>query len=452
MSEVKQYDYIVIGGGSGGIASANRAAMHGAKVILFEGKEVGGTCVNVGCVPKKVMWYGAQVAETLNHYAAEYGFEVETKNFNFATLKANRQAYIDRIHGSYERGFDNNGVERVYEYATFVDAHTVEVAGQRYTAPHILIATGGHALYPEIPGAEYGITSDGFFELDAVPNRTAVVGAGYIAVEVAGVLHALGSETHLFVRQDRPLRNFDQEIIGTLTDYMTENGPTLHTHSIPKEVIKNADESLTLVLENGQRYTVDTLIWAIGRRPNVTGFGLEKTGVALNDKGFIAADEFENTNVSGIYALGDVTGKLELTPVAVKAGRQLSERLFNAKTNAKMDYKDVATVIFSHPAIGSIGLSEEAAVAEFGAENIKVYRSTFTPMYTALGTHRQPSKMKLVCLWEDEKIIGLHGIGYGVDEMVQGFSVAIKMGATKEDFDNTVAIHPTGAEEFVTMR
>ncbi|WP_161980913.1 glutathione-disulfide reductase [Streptococcus sp. S784/96/1] len=452
MSEVKQYDYIVIGGGSGGIASANRAAMHGAKVILFEGKEVGGTCVNVGCVPKKVMWYGAQVAETLNHYAAEYGFEVETKNFNFATLKANRQAYIDRIHGSYERGFDNNGVERVYEYATFVDAHTVEVAGQRYTAPHILIATGGHALYPEIPGAEYGITSDGFFELDAVPNRTAVVGAGYIAVEVAGVLHALGSETHLFVRQDRPLRNFDQEIIGTLTDYMTENGPTLHTHSIPKEVIKNADESLTLVLENGQRYTVDTLIWAIGRRPNVTGFGLEKTGVALNDKGFIAADEFENTNVSGIYALGDVTGKLELTPVAVKAGRQLSERLFNAKTNAKMDYKDVATVIFSHPAIGSIGLSEEAAVDEFGAENIKVYRSTFTPMYTALGTHRQPSKMKLVCLGEDEKIIGLYGIGYGVDEMVQGFSVAIKMGATKEDFDNTVAIHPTGAEEFVTMR
>lgn len=452
MSEVKQYDYIVIGGGSGGIASANRAAMHGAKVILFEGKEVGGTCVNVGCVPKKVMWYGAQVAETLNHYAAEYGFEVEMKNFDFATLKANRQAYIDRIHGSYERGFDNNGVERVYEYATFVDAHTVEVAGQRYTAPHILIATGGHALYPDIPGAEYGITSDGFFELDAVPNRTAVVGAGYIAVEVAGVLHALGSETHLFVRQDRPLRNFDQEIIGTLTDYMAENGPTLHTQSIPKEVIKNADESLTLVLENGQSYTVDTLIWAIGRRPNVTGFGLEKTGVALTDQGYIASDDYENTNVSGIYALGDVTGKLELTPVAVKAGRQLSERLFNGKTNAKMDYKDVATVIFSHPAIGSIGLSEEAAIAEFGVENIKVYRSTFTPMYTALGTHRQPSKMKLVCLGQDEKIIGLHGIGYGVDEMVQGFSVAIKMGATKEDFDNTVAIHPTGAEEFVTMR
>lgn len=452
MSEIKEYDYIVIGGGSGGIASANRAAMHGAKVLLFEGKEVGGTCVNLGCVPKKVMWYGAQVAETLNHYAAEYGFDVETKNFDFQVLKANREAYIDRIHGAYERGFDNNGVERIYEYASFVDAHTVEAGGKLYSSKHILIATGGHALYPDIPGAEYGITSDGFFELDEVPKRTAVVGAGYIAVEVAGVLHALGSETHLFVRQDRPLRTFDQEIVQTLVDVMADNGPSLHTQAIPKKVVKNTDGSLTLSLENGQDYTVDTLIWAIGRRPNVEGFGLENTGVALNDKGYIISDEFENTNVSGIYALGDVTGKLELTPVAVKAGRQLSERLFNGKSRAKMDYKDVATVIFSHPAIGSIGLSEEAAIETFGEENIKVYRSSFTPMYTALGTHRQPSKMKLVCLGQEEKIIGLHGIGYGVDEMVQGFSVAIKMGATKEDFDNTVAIHPTGAEEFVTMR
>ncbi|MBM7642433.1 glutathione-disulfide reductase [Streptococcus loxodontisalivarius] len=449
---VKEYDYIVIGGGSGGIASANRAAMHGAKVILFEGKAVGGTCVNVGCVPKKVMWYGAQVAETINHYAAEYGFDVEQKAFNFETLKANRQAYIERIHGSYERGFDSNGVERVYEYATFIDAHTVEVAGERYTAPHILIATGGHALYPEIRGAEYGITSDGFFELDQLPKRTAVVGGGYIAVEVAGVLNALGSETHLFVRQDRPLRNFDKEIITTLVDEMQVNGPQLHTYSVPKEVLKNEDGSLTLVLENGQRHIVDTLIWAIGRRPNITGYGLENTGVELNERGFIATDDFENTNVEGLYAIGDVNGKIELTPVAVKTGRQLSERLFNNKPNAKMDYKDVATVIFSHPAIGSIGYSEEAAIAEFGEDQIKVYRSSFTPMYTALGNHRQPSKMKLVTLGKEEKVIGLHGIGYGVDEMIQGFAVAIKMGATKEDFDNTVAIHPTGAEEFVTMR
>ena len=441
---VKEYDYIVIGGGSGGIASANRAAMHGAKVILFEGKEVGGTCVNVGCVPKKVMWYGAQVAETLHRYAGEYGFDVTINKFDFATLKANRQAYIDRIHGSYERGFDSNGVERVYEYARFVDPHTVEVAGERYTAPHILIATGGHALYPNIPGSEYGITSDGFFELDEVPKRTAVIGAGYIAVEVAGVLNALGSDTHLFVRKDRPLRTFDKDIVDVLVDEMAKSGPTLHTHANATEVVKNADDSLTISFDNGETITVDCLIWAIGRAANTSGFGLEKTGVKLTEKVTIYSDEFENTSVPGIYALGDVTGKLDLTPVAVKAGRQLSERLFNNKADAKLDYTDVATVVFSHPVIGSVGLTEEKAIAKYGEENIKVYKSSFTPMYTALGDNRQPSTMKLVTLGEDEKIIGLHGIGYGVDEMIQGFSVAIKMGATKADFDNTVAIHPTG--------
>ena len=449
---VKECDYIVIGGGSGGIASANRAAMHGAKVILFEGKEVGGTCVNVGCVPKKVMWYGAQVAETLHRYAGEYGFDVTINKFDFATLKANRQAYIDRIHGSYERGFDSNGVERVYEYAKFVDPHTVEVAGERYTAPHILIATGGHALYPNIPGSEYGITSDGFFELDEVPKRTAVIGGGYIAVEVAGVLNALGSDTHLFVRKDRPLRTFDKDIIDVLVDEMAKSGPTLHTHANATEVVKNADDSLTISFDNGETVTVDCLIWAIGRAANTSGFGLEKTGVELTERGNIYSDAFENTSVPGIYALGDVTGKLDLTPVAVKAGRQLSERLFNNKADAKLDYTDVATVVFSHPVIGSVGLTEEKAIAKYGAENIKVYKSSFTPMYTALGDNRQPSTMKLVTLGENEKIIGLHGIGYGVDEMIQGFSVAIKMGATKADFDNTVAIHPTGSEEFVTMR
>ena len=391
---VKEYDYIVIGGGSGGIASANRAAMHGAKVILFEGKEVGGTCVNVGCVPKKVMWYGAQVAETLHRYAGEYGFDVTLNKFDFATLKANRQAYIDRIHGSYERGFDSNGVERVYEYARFVDPHTVEVAGELYTAPHILIATGGHPLYPNIPGSEYGITSDGFFELDEVPKRTAVIGAGYIAVEVAGVLNALGSDTHLFVRKDRPLRTFDKDIIDVLVDEMAKSGPTLHMHANATEVVKNADDSLTISFDNEETITVDCLIWAVGRAANTSGFGID----------------------------------------------------------AKLDYTDAATVVFSHPAIGAIGLTEEKAIAKYGAENIKVYKSSFTPMYTALGDNRQLSTMKLVTLGEDEKIIGLHGIGYGVDEMIQGFSVAIKMGATKADFDNTVAIHPTGSEEFVTMR
>lgn len=449
---VKQYDYIVIGAGSGGIASANRAAMYGAKVVVFEGQDIGGTCVNLGCVPKKVMWYGAQVADVLNHYAADYGFEVTTNHFDFATLKANRQAYIDRIHASYNRGFANNGVELVQAYARFIDAKTVEANGERYTAPHILIATGGHAVIPDLPGAEHGITSDGFFALDAVPSRVAIVGAGYIAVEIAGVLHALGSDTHLFVRQHAPLRNFDSFIIDGLVEEMTKNGPTLHTFSVPKEVIKNADGSLTLLLENGQSHTVDCLIWAIGRRPNVTGFGLETTGITLDERGYIATNDREETNVSGIYALGDVNGKIELTPVAVAAGRRLSERLFNGKTDFLMDYENVPTVVFSHPAIGTVGLTEDKAKTIYGEEQVKTYTSTFTAMYTALADHRQLSKMKLVVVGDDEKIVGLHGIGYGVDEMIQGFAVAVKMGATKADFDTTIAIHPTGAEEFVTMR
>ena len=254
------------------------------------------------------------------------------------------------------------------------------------------------------------------------------------------------------MRKDRPLRTFDKDIVDVLVDEMAKSGPTLHTHANATEVVKNADDSLTISFDNGETITVDCLIWAIGRAANTSGFGLEKTGVKLTEKGTIYSDEFENTSVPGIYALGDVTGKLDLTPVAVKAGRQLSERLFNNKADAKLDYTDVATVVFSHPVIGSVGLTEEKAIAKYGAENIKVYKSSFTPMYTALGDNRQPSTMKLVTLGEDEKIIGLHGIGYGVDEMIQGFSVAIKMGATKADFDNTVAIHPTGSEEFITMR
>ncbi|MFC3931275.1 glutathione-disulfide reductase [Streptococcus dentapri] len=448
----KKYDYIVLGGGSGGIASANRAAIHGAKVLLIEASEIGGTCVNVGCVPKKVMWYGAQIAESIHKYAGEYGFQVGDINFNFATLKQNRQDYIERIHSSYEQGFEANGVEVLNAYATFIDGHTLEANGETYTAPHILIATGGHALLPDIPGSEYGITSDGFFDFDQVPERVAVVGAGYIGVEIAGILHTLGSDAHLFVRRDRPLRNFDNYITDTLMEEMEKDGPTLHKYSIPTEVRKNNDGSLTLVFEDGQEHSTDVIIWAIGRVANTKGYGLENTGVALSAKGFIQTDEYENTNIPGIYAIGDINGKLELTPVAVKAGRQLSERLFNNKVTAKLDYTNVPTVVFSHPAMGKVGYTEEAAIKKFGADQIKTYTSSFTSMYSALADHRQVARMKLVVQGPEEKVIGLHGIGYGVDEMIQGFAVAIKMGATKEDFDNTVAIHPTGSEEFVTMK
>ncbi|MGL4191244.1 MAG: glutathione-disulfide reductase [Vibrio sp.] len=446
------FDYLCIGGGSGGIASANRAAMYGAKVALIEAQDLGGTCVNVGCVPKKVMWHGAQIAEAMHLYAKDYGFDVEVKNFNWATLIASRQAYIGRIHQSYDRVLGNNKVQVIKGFARFIDSKTVEVNGERYTADHILIAVGGRPTIPNIPGAEYGIDSNGFFELTEQPKRVAVIGAGYIAVEIAGVLNALGTETHLFCRKQSPLRSFDPLIIDTLVEVMNAEGPQLHTHSVPKQVVKEADGSLTLHLENGQTYNVDTLIWAIGRHPATDAINLAATGVATNEQGYIKVDAWQNTNVAGIYCVGDIMdGGIELTPVAVKAGRQLSERLFNNQPNAKMDYQLVPTVVFSHPPIGTIGLTEPQAIAQYGAQNVKVYQSSFTAMYTAVTAHRQPCKMKLVCVGPEQTVVGLHGIGFAVDEMIQGFAVAIKMGATKADFDAVVAIHPTGSEEFVTM-
>ncbi|QYK05169.1 glutathione-disulfide reductase [Shewanella zhangzhouensis] len=449
----QHYDYICLGAGSGGIASANRAAIRGAKVLLIEAKHVGGTCVNVGCVPKKVMWYGAQVAEAMHLYAKDYGFDVDVKNFDWNTLVASREAYIDRVHAAYGRGFASNGVTLVEGYGKFKNNNTIEVNGEEYTADHILIATGGRPSIPNIPGAEHGIDSNGFFALTEQPRRVVVVGAGYIAVEIAGVLHALGSETHLCVRKHSPLRSFDPMLSQALTDAMAENGPTLHTHAVPKAVEKNADGSLTLLLENGETITVDCLIWAIGREPATDKIGLENTDVALDDKGYVIVDEWQQTSAKGIYCVGDImAGGIELTPVAVKAGRFLSERLFGGQPNAKMDYSLVPTVVFSHPPIGTMGLSEPDAKAQYGEDQVKVYTSTFTSMYTAVTAHRQPCKMKLVCAGADEKVVGIHGIGFGMDEILQGFGVAIKMGATKADFDAVVAIHPTGAEEFVTMR
>lgn len=449
---MREYDYIAIGGGSGGIASINRAASYGQKCAIIEAKYLGGTCVNVGCVPKKVMWYGAQIAEAINLYAPDYGFDVTVNQFDFAKLRESREAYIDRIHQSYERVLGNNKVDVIRGFAKFVDAHTVEVNGELIRAKHILIATGGRPSHPNIEGAEYGIDSDGVFALTSLPKRIAVVGAGYIAVELAGVLHSLGVETHLFVRKHAPLRNFDPLIVETLVETINNEGPTLHTQAIPQKVVKNDDGSLTLFLEDGRSQTVDCLVWAIGRVPMTDKLNLAAAGVKTNSKGFIEVDKYQNTNVQGIYAVGDNTGAVELTPVAVAAGRRLSERLFNNKPTEHLDYNLIPTVVFSHPPIGTVGLTEPQAIELYGAENVKVYKSTFTSMYTAVTQHRQPCRMKLVCIGSEEKIVGLHGIGFGVDEMIQGFAVAIKMGATKKDFDNTVAIHPTGSEEFVTMR
>lgn len=448
----KHYDFIAIGGGSGGIASANRAAMYGAKCAIIEAKDLGGTCVNVGCVPKKAMWYGAQIAEAFK-YAKDYGFSYDNKNFDWAKLVESRQAYISRIHQSYDRVLSNNKVDVIKGYAKFVDNHTLEVNGERYSADHIVIATGGQPSIPDIPGAVHGIDSDGFFELTAQPNSAAVIGAGYIAVEIAGVFHTLGTDTDLLVRKHRPLRGFDDMLAETLVEAMQQNGPKLHTHSVPKAIERTEQGQFVVELENGQSVgPVDKVIWAIGRSAATNNLGLENTNIQLDEQGFIITDKYQNTNVDGVYAVGDNTGRVALTPVAVAAGRRLSERLFNGKTNEHLDYSNVPTVVFSHPPIGTVGLSEDEAIAQYGEQQVTVYRSQFTAMYSALTEHREPTRMKLVCVGQEEKVVGVHGIGFAMDEILQGFAVALKMGATKADLDNTVAIHPTSAEEFVTMR
>ncbi|NQJ69069.1 glutathione-disulfide reductase [Streptococcus suis] len=449
---MKEFDIIAIGGGSGGIATMNRAAIYGAKTAVIEGSHLGGTCVNLGCVPKKIMWYGSQVSEAIHHYGPEYGFTSQEVTFDFATLRKNREAYIERSRTSYGNTFKNNGVEVIKGFARFVDSQTVEVDGQLIRAKHIVIATGAQPAVPNIPGSEFGIVSDDVFAWEELPTSVAVIGAGYIAVEMAGLLHGLGVKTDLFVRGNRPLRNFDSYIIQALMEEMERTNLPLHTGKTPVSLEKTEDGLIQINFEDGSSHLAQKVLWAIGRKPNVEQLNLEAAGVQLTPSGHIAVDEYQETGVPGIYALGDVTGEKELTPVAIKAGRLLAERLFNNKPTAKMDYTNIPTVVFSHPAIGTVGLTEEEAIAQYGQEQVKIYTSAFTSMYTALANNRQMAKFKLVTVGENEQVVGLHGIGYGVDEMIQGFSVAIKMGATKEEFDAVVAIHPTGAEEFVTMR
>lgn len=450
-NKMKTYDYIVIGGGSGGIASANRAGMHGAKVLLIEGNELGGTCVNVGCVPKKVMWQASTILETIERDASSYGIQADVKHVDFKELVEKREKYIDFLHGAYQRGLDSNNVEAIKGYARFVDSQTVEVNGESYQANHILIATGGKPSKMTIPGGEYAIDSNGFFALTELPKSTIVLGAGYIAAELSGVLNGLGSEVMWAYRKERPLRTFDKMLSDNLIEMYQEAGIHTYANFTASEITKNGDV-YTVTFENGETLMAECVLFAGGRAPNTDVLGIEKTNVELDEKGFIKVDKFQNTTDSNIYAIGDVIGKIDLTPVAIAAGRRLSERLFNGKENSYLDYDLVPTVVFTHPPIATIGLTEEQALTTYGEGQLKIYRSRFTPMYFALNDYRQKCEMKLICVGEEEKIVGLHAIGVGVDEMLQGFAVAIKMGATKADFDNTVAIHPTGAEEFVTMR
>ncbi|KAI4201608.1 MAG: hypothetical protein LQ346_002145 [Caloplaca aetnensis] len=466
----KECDFLVIGGGSGGLACARRASgQWGAKTIAVESARLGGTCVNVGCVPKKITWNAAAIAETL-HEATAYGFHVkETAPFDFKTFKHKRDDYIKRLNGIYERNLHNDKVEYLHGRAHFLDKNSAEVVMDDGTkeiirAKKILIATGGHANIPKnIPGAELGITSDGFFDLETLPKRVALVGAGYIAVEMAGMFHHLGSETHLFIRHDTFLRAFDPMIQETIVTEYERQGIHIHRNSTQSKLEKDPANPGWMKLHytdkaspDGATMDLDCVLWAIGRAPEVEDLGLDKAGVAQNEKGHVIADDYQNTSVENIYSLGDVCGKVELTPVAIAAGRALGNRLFGGPEfkNAKLDYTNIPSVVFAHPEVGSIGMTEPEAVEKFGKENIKVYKTNFTAMYYAMmePKDKPPTSYKVICQGEDERIVGMHILGSGSSEMLQGFGVAVRMGARKRDLDNCVAIHPTSAEELVTLK
>lgn len=451
-AQPQAYDLICIGAGSGGIATARRAASYGARCAVVESARLGGTCVNVGCVPKKVMWQAAHAAEVMER-AGDYGFSGVEPRLDWSVLVAAREAYIERLNGIYDRNLDKSGVDVIRGHARFVDANTVEVDGMHYTAEHFVIATGGVPGRPGIPGGDLGIDSDGFFALQDRPQKVAVVGAGYIAVELAGVLSQLGSDVKLVVRRERPLREFDASIQNAYVESIAGHGPELVRGFTPSGL--EADwGGYTLHADDGRLLEgLDQVIWAIGRLPNTDDLGLEAAGVAMSERGTIPVDDWQATNQPHIFALGDVTDNpYPLTPVAIAAGRRLADRLWGGQAERRLDYRDVPTVVFTHPPIGTVGLTEAQARAEYGDE-IRVYETRFTPMDYALSPAeaKQPTTMKLVCRGESEQVIGIHLFGLASDEMLQGFAVALKMGATKRDLDDTVAIHPTSAEELVTM-
>ncbi len=447
----EEFDFIVIGGGSGGIASARRAAAHGARTALIEGGRIGGTCVNVGCVPKKVMWHAAHFADSLQD-AADYGFDLSRDGFDWNRLKLRRDRYIERLNGIYDRNLELSGVTRFNGHGRLASAASVAVDGATLRAPHILISAGGYPMVPELPGAELGITSDGFFELERQPRRVLVVGAGYIATELAGVLHGLGTEVTMLLRKELLLRGFDSTLRETVVEEMQGAGINILT-CVHLAEVRQQDDGLAVVSRDGMTVSgFDCLIWAIGRAPNTRSLGLDTAGVQTDEAGFIATDEYQDTNVTGIHAVGDVTGRAALTPVAIAAGRRLADRLFGGAEGARLDYENIPSVVFSHPPIGTVGLTEDEARERYGHDGIKVYQSRFTNLYYGVASRRSPSVVKLVTAGAEERVVGCHMVGDAADEVIQGFAVAVKMGALKRDLDNTVAIHPTAAEELVTLR
>ncbi|MFQ5635214.1 MAG: glutathione-disulfide reductase [Gammaproteobacteria bacterium] len=444
------WDLAVIGGGSGGLAAAQRAAEYGARVIVLESGRLGGTCVNVGCVPKKIMWNAAAAAHAL-HDAAGYGFEVVRPAHDWAALKARRDAYVTRLNRVYADNLAGKGIEYVAARGILSGPTTVRTDDRMLQADRIIVATGGAPTVPDLPGAELGTTSDGFFEFESLPARVALVGSGYISVELAGMLRALGADVSVFARFDSLIRSFDEMLQQAVVDSLAASGVGLQWHAVPSGLERRGG-GVYLNTEDDRSFgPFDALIWAIGRHPLTEDLGLESAGVEVDAREFITTDKYQATSAPNIFAIGDVTGRAALTPVAIAAGRRLADRVYGGAADRYLDYDNIATVVFSHPPTGTCGLTERQARAEFG-DDVRIYTSAFVPMAYSFTEHRTQSRMKLIATGPDDRIVGVHVFGPGSDEMMQGFAVAMRMGATKQDFDDTVAIHPTSAEELVTMR
>lgn len=444
------FDLIAIGGGSGGLAVAERAAAYGKRVAIIESSKLGGTCVNLGCVPKKVMWYAANLAAAV-HDAPAFGVKAELHGIDWQQLTSGRDRYIGGILDYWSGYVEQLGMTYIAGQARFIDHQTVAVGERHLVAPHIVIATGGQPIVPPVAGSELGITSDDFFALPSQPQQVCVVGGGYIGVELAGVLRALGSQVTVVALESQVLETFDPIVSQTVAHNMELDGIRLHLPFAVGSLERRADGLAVLAKDGSALGGFDCVLWAVGRRANTSALDLDAAGIEVAPNGVIPTDAFQNTNVAGVYAIGDCTGRAPLTPVAIAAGRRLADRLFNAMPERRLDYENIPTVVFAHPPVGSVGMTEAAARAsDLGP--VTVYQTEFKPMRYALNAQGPRTAMKLVCVGSDERVVGIHMVGDGVDEMLQGFAVAVKMGATKADFDNTVAIHPVSAEELVTLK